>query len=471
MCRKHYIEYQKKENPDLAAEIVKELAMAGKKKRAQCSVEGCHKQSQGRVCNGMCRAHFVESGGVVSPSHKPRPKFGMPAEMPPLLAEPPKPTAKADGETGRPKYQCRVEGCTKLSQGRRNNRMCRRHYTIYLEAGGVDSIDSAVFDAPGKKGRRRFCAIPGCSKQSQGKDNLEMCRSHFRAMEKAGISSEELPQWQQSQQMEVALQADGADFAAAVDALPPLPDTEEAVADAAAAVADAAVAVAKAAATNRDDDDEGHDDDDHDHDFADADGDEVAPGEVSGGDDEGSNDDVGEGEDEGNDEEFSLMIQREIQKLKRLERGEDCEEHGVEQYLGDGDNDDNVEAALAASTAAANPPHPGPSPKRPRLESAGPPASPNERAMVKRRQQARDDVEALKAQLQAAQSKEMSVMNAMEGMEECVLCQNEAKAVTMTPCGHSAICIHCAYNENKCPICLEPIDPVDPIEEDGAVAV
>ena len=233
--------------------------------------------------------------------------------------------------------------------------------------------------------------------------------------------------------MEVALQAEGATFAAAVDAMPPLPRTE---ADDAPAAAEVAAAAENAA-------DEGTSDN--------------AAG------DQGDDD---MGDDLDNDEELAIMVQREIQKLKKLQRGEDCEEHNVDQYLS---NEDDNNAALASSTASANPPQPGPSPKRPRLENSTP--STIESALVKRRQQARDDVEALKAQLEAAQSKETSIMNAMEGMEECVLCQNEAKAVTMTPCGHSTICNHCAYTENKCPICLEPIDPVDPIEEDGAVAV
>ena len=401
----------------------------------------------------------------------------MPVEMPPLKPEPPKVRvtsfSQMEGERERHQYLCRVEGCTKQSQGVRNNQMCRRHYTIYLQATSYNDGFDEADDVPEESctiGRRRTCDIPGCPKQSQGKNNLNMCRSHFRAMEKAGISTEELPQWQQSQSMEVALQADGADFAAAVDALPPLPDTEVPVADAASADADVAAAAARH--DYGDNEDHNHhfaDDDDGDnYDNDDGDNNEVATAEVSDDDDDEAHDD--EEEPDGNDEELSLMIKREIQKLKKLERGEDCEEQDVEQYLGHND-DNNAEAALAASTAAANPPQPGPSPKRPRLENADPPTDSNERALVKRRQQARDDVEALKAQLQAAQAKEMSVMNAMEGMDECVLCQNEAKTVTMTPCGHSAICNHCAYNENKCPICLEPIDPVDPIEEDGAVAV
>ena len=150
--------------------------------------------------------------------------------------------------------------------------MCRRHYTLYLDASGdVDNEGFAPADPSkdfangaeeGKKARRKSCAIVGCRKQSQGKQNLYMCRFHFRAMEKAGISTEELPHWQQSQQMEEALQADSADFAAAVDAMPPLPDAEVAVADA-GADADADAAAARGANDDGDDNDK-----DHDNDFA-----------------------------------------------------------------------------------------------------------------------------------------------------------------------------------------------------------
>ena len=279
MCRKHYIAYQKETNPDLADEIVKELAMAGKKKRAQCSVEGCPKQSQGRVCNGMCRAHFVASGGDTHSDAALWPKQRMeqkksPAKMPPMKAQPTKArvrvTTSEGDETERQTYLCRVEGCTKQSQGGRNNHMCRRHYTLYLDASGdVDNEGFAPADPSkdfangaeeGKKARRKSCAIVGCRKQSQGKQNLYMCRFHFRAMEKAGISTEELPHWQQSQQMEEALQADSADFAAAVDAMPPLPDAEVAVADA-GADADADAAAARGANDDGDDNDKDHDND------------------------------------------------------------------------------------------------------------------------------------------------------------------------------------------------------------------
>ena len=112
---------------------------------------------------------------------------------------------------------------------------------------------------------------------------------------------------------------------------------------------------------------------------------------------------------------------------------------------------------LAASTAAANPPQPGPSPKR-RRRARKCAAPTTESELVSRRQQARDAVDALKAELRSAAAKEISIMTAMEGMDECVLCQNEAKSITMTPCGHAAICDACAYTENTCPICLEPID-------------
>ena len=376
MCRKHFIEMQKETNPQLDEVTVKALAMSGKKIRASCSVDGCTKQSQGASHNNMCRSHYLEAGGTWKGKKSPTPKK--------KKASPKKKKTPARKSDGAYKSECKVEGCTKLSQGARNGHMCRRHFSLSTKVAGDGTDAAAASDGPPteqdlgtlaavtiaqgpKKQIRPSCAVPGCPKQSQGKSNGGMCRSHFREMQKAGVPLE-------------------------VAAGPPaLPNPSAAAASAEA-------------------------------------GTEIPP------------------EDE--DPELNEMIAKEIERIKKRDRG-DSEDHGVEDYLGGDDDDDD------GATAA-----PGPTPKRGR-KGAPPPSTPSEPFL--RRQQARDAVDALKAELQAAVSKEISLMAAMEGMTECILCQDEPKAVAMVPCGHLAICSDCKFTENRCPICLEPI-------EDRAVA-
>ena len=380
MCRKHFIEIQKETNPQLDEVTVKALAMSGKKLRASCIIDGCTKQSQGASHSNMCRSHYLEAGGMWKGKGKKSPTPKKKKSSPKKKKEK-TPARKSDGAY---KIECKVEGCTKLSQGSRNGNMCRRHFSLSTKVAG-DGTDGAAPDGPAtehdlgtlaavtiaqgpKKQIRPNCAVPGCPKQSQGKANGGMCRSHFRQMQKAGVP------------LDAAAEP------------PALPNPESAAASAEAGA------------------------------------------------------DIPSEEE---DPELNEMIAKEIERIKKRDR-DDNEDHGVEDYLG-GDDDDDGAAAVNTSL---------PGPKRGR-KGAPPPSTPSEPFL--RRQQARDAVDALKAELGAAVSKEISLMAAMEGMTECILCQNEPKAVAMVPCGHLAICSYCKFTENKCPICLEPI-------EDRAVA-
>lgn len=67
---------------------------------------------------------------------------------------------------GAPEHRkCTFPGCEKY---RFKNRMCRYH----------NKPETAA--TTGKKGGRRLCVVPGCEKNSRGRNSNYMCRNHFK---------------------------------------------------------------------------------------------------------------------------------------------------------------------------------------------------------------------------------------------------------------------------------------------------
>lgn len=130
------------------------------------------------------------------------------------------------------------------------------------------------------------------------------------------------------------------------------------------------------------------------------------------------------------DPELAEMVRREVERIKRSQR--------------EGDDGGNATK---------------------RARQAPPAAATGGSALASQRKQAHQRAAQLETQLQYAREAETSLENALEGMTECVICQDETKSVSLVPCGHLALCDSCKGDDNKCPICLQII------EEERHVAV
>jgi len=397
MCRAHFIESQKvqavsgaaaaaaaasmndgigEEEEAVAAAVAAVTATAqdgppgesGKKARQACVVPGCEKQSQGRRNAYMCRAHFVETHPAVpSPVRR---KGGHPSarEVLPGAATAAAVVAAAGTEAASAlldaagvitqekgktpsdaskstKNACAVPGCTKQSQGARNGYMCRKCYRLSVAPPHMPAparrarksaggVPGSAKAASAAKSNRPACSIPGCPKQSQGRASNYMCRKCFMQYQKGGGIA--------------------------------MPEVETAAAAAAAAVA------------------------------------AQMP----------------------TDPELAEMVRKEVQRIKRLQQGdEDCDA--------------------------------GSAPKRSRQEASSTAAV---SAIVAQRKQAHERAAQLGTELRAARAAELSLEQALQGMASCVKCQVEPKTVSLAPCGHLVYCDSCSSGENECPICLSSIE-------------
>mmetsp|Transcript_22047 Transcript_22047/g.45638 ORF Transcript_22047/g.45638 Transcript_22047/m.45638 type:complete len:387 (-) Transcript_22047:495-1655(-) len=243
------------------------------------------------------------------------------------------------------KNACAVPGCTKQSQGARNGYMCRKCYRLSVAPPHMPAparrarksaggVPGSAKAASAAKSNRPACSIPGCPKQSQGRASNYMCRKCFMQYQKGGGIA--------------------------------MPEVETAAAAAAAAVA------------------------------------AQMP----------------------TDPELAEMVRKEVQRIKRLQQGdEDCDA--------------------------------GSAPKRSRQEASSTAAV---SAIVAQRKQAHERAAQLGTELRAARAAELSLEQALQGMASCVKCQVEPKTVSLAPCGHLVYCDSCSSGENECPICLSSIE-------------
>ena len=223
MCRFHFKEWAA-QNPDLAKDIhLKAVASAaaasvagaelkvdgGGQRRTLCKIDGCPKQSQGSRCSKMCAAHYNEAvkagvvdAGSVLPSIGGDGKLSTGAANPTGAANS---TVAAKATSGAKRKSthaaCKVEGCTKQSQGARCNLMCARHFKE-LSGGTVNgdgkrkrSRAPAASGRPHKVrqnpkgGNHPLCQVEGCPKLSQGGRCNFMCAAHHKEHNKTDVTT------------------------------------------------------------------------------------------------------------------------------------------------------------------------------------------------------------------------------------------------------------------------------------------
>ena len=207
MCRFHFKEWAA-QNPDLAKDIhLKAVASAaaasvagaelkvdgGGQRRTLCTIVGCPKQSQGSRCNKMCATHYNEAvkagdAGSILPS------IGGDGKLS---------TGAANAASGAKRKSthaaCKVEGCTKQSQGARCNHMCARHFKELSDGTANGDGKRKRSRAPAASGRSHkvrqnpkggnhpLCQVEGCPKLSQGGRCNFMCAAHHKDLNKTDV--------------------------------------------------------------------------------------------------------------------------------------------------------------------------------------------------------------------------------------------------------------------------------------------